>query len=118
MGVDPYDAKLLKVRLEELAINLPHEVTTRPMMGGFIGYADGKPFVSLSTGGFGVKLLPDDQERLLTRKGAERMRHLPDQPPSKTYVAFSRDDLDNDSVMIEWLSIAAASAPTPKPRKR
>ena len=116
--MEPYDAKKLKARLEELAIGLPYEVTTRPMMGGFIGYAGGKPFVSLSSGGFGIKLLPDDQERLLKRKGAQRMRHLPDQPPSKTYIAVSVDDLGDDTVMIEWLLIAAATAPTPKSRKR
>ena len=118
MGVKRYDSKTLKARLEELAVTLPHEVTTRPMMGGFIGYADGKPFVSLSTGGFGVKLLPEDQERLLKRNGAERMRHLPDQPPSKTYISVGADDLADDGVMTEWLLIAAATAPTPKPRKR
>jgi hypothetical protein len=46
-----HDPKVLRARLEELATKLPFEVTTRQMMGGFIGYADGRTFVSISTGG-------------------------------------------------------------------
>ncbi len=42
-----HDPKVLKNRLEQLAEELPCEVTSRPMIGGFIGYADGRKFVSI-----------------------------------------------------------------------
>ena len=113
-----YDPRILVSRLAEVSDALPYEVTTKPMMGGFIGYADGRVFVSLSSGGFGVKLLPDDQERLLARPGAARMRHLPDQPASKTYISLGDADVADDDVLIEWLRVAAETAPTSRPKKR
>jgi hypothetical protein len=86
------------------------------MMGGFIGYADGRTFVSISTGGLGVKLLPPDQERALSRPGAMRMRHSPEQPESKSYITFSDTDTADDEYMIEWLQLAARTAPAMKKR--
>jgi hypothetical protein len=110
-AVTVHDAKVLKERLEELAEDLPFEVTSRPMMGGFIGYADGCTFMSISTGGLGVKLLPPDQERALVRPGAARMRHSPEAPESKSHITFSEADTADDEFMIDWLLLAAKSAP-------
>ena len=111
-----HDPKVLRARLEELATVLPFEVTTRPMMGGFIGYADGRTFVSISTGGLGVKPLPADQDRALARPGAARMRHSPEEPESKSYVTFSDADTADDDFMIDWLIVAARTAPPKKKR--
>ena len=111
-----HDPKVLRDRLTQLARDLPFEVTSRPMMGGFICYADGRTFVSISTGGLGVKLLPSDQERALTRPGATRMRHSPEEPRSKSYITFSEADTADDEFMIEWLLLAAESAPAKKKR--
>jgi len=111
-----HDPSTLFERLFELANELPFEVTSRPMMGGHIGYADGRTFVSISTGGFGVKLLPADQERALERPGASRMRHSPEEPASKSYITFSEADTANDDFMIEWLLLAARTAPAKKKR--
>ena len=111
-----HDPAVLRSRLLELATALPFEVTTRPMMGGYIGYADGRVFVSLSTGGFGIKLLPADQERALERPGAVRMQHGPNEPVSKSYITFSAADTRDDDVMLEWLQRAAKTAPMPKAR--
>lgn len=111
-----HDPKVLKSRLEHLAEQLPFEVTSRPMMGGFIGYADGRTFVSISTGGLGVKLLPPDQERALIRPGSARMRHSPEEPESKSYITFSEADTAADEFMIEWLLLAAETAPAKKKR--
>ncbi len=111
-----HDPKVLRDRLGQLAQELPFEVTSRPMMGGFIGYADGRTFVSISTGGLGIKLLPSDHERALTRPGAARMRHSPDEPESKTYITFSDADTADDEFMIEWLLLAAKTAPARKKR--
>ena len=95
-----------------LAQGLPFEVTTHPMMGGFVGYADGRAFVSISTGGLGIKLLPLDQERALSRPGAARMRHSPQEPESKSYVTFSATDTADDEFMSGWLELAARTTPT------
>ena len=112
----PHDPKALKLRLEELADDLPFEVTTRPIMGGVIGFADGRTFVSLSTGGFGVKLLPADRERALARPGATGMRHSPEEPESKSYITFSDADTADDGFLLEWLELAARTAPAKKAR--
>ncbi|HEY0937562.1 MAG TPA: TfoX/Sxy family protein [Trebonia sp.] len=111
-----HDPKVLRDRLAQLARELPVEVTSRPMMGGFIGYAGGRTFVSISTGGLGVKLLPADQERALTRPGAARMRHSPEEPESKSYVTFSEADTADDEFMVKWLLLAAETAPARKKR--
>ena len=113
-----YDPKTLKDRLDQLARGLPFEVTSRPMMGGFIGYADGRTFVSISTGGLGVKLLPADQEQALTRPGAARMRHSPEEPASKSYITFSAADTADDEFMTGWLLRGAETAPARKKRSR
>ena len=112
-----HDPEALRMRLEQLAEDLPFEVTTRPMMGGFIGYADGRTFVSLSTGGFGVTLLPADQERALLRPGAARMRHSPEEPESKSYITFSEADTADDRFMTGWLQLAADTAPATRKRR-
>lgn len=113
-----FDPTTLKDRLESLRGELPYEITTRAMMGGFIGYADGRVFVSLSSGGgFGVKLLPADQDLLLARPGSRRMRHAPDQPESKTYIALSAADVDDDDVLLTWLRRAAETAPAKAKRR-
>ncbi len=109
-----HDPKVLRGRLEQFAEELPFEVVSRPMMGGFIGYADGRTFVSISPGGLGVKLLPADQERALARPGAARMRHSPEDPESKSYITFSEADTADDEFMIEWLLLAAKTAPAKK----
>ena len=112
----PNDPLALKARLEQLADGLPFEVTTRPMMGGYIGYADGRTFVSISAGGFGVKLLPADLARALARPGAARMRHAPDEPASRSYVTFSDADTADDEWMTGWLALAASTAPARRKR--
>jgi hypothetical protein len=111
-----HDPRKLRDRLTEISAQLPFEVASRSMMGGFSGYADGRPFVSLSTGGFGIKLLPQDQARALTRRGAERMRHSPVGPASKSYIVFAERDIADDDFLVEWLVLAANTAPGPKPR--
>ena len=116
-----YDPHQLLTRFEELAAQMPFVVTTRRMMSGYMAYADGKVFVSISRGGLGVKLTGDDHGRALGRAGARRLRHLEGQPESRTYVAFSDDDIGDDDLMIEWLILAARlaqSAPPTRTRRR
>jgi hypothetical protein len=86
------------------------------MVGGSIGCADGRAFVSISTGGLGVKLLHSDQERALSRPGAARMRHSPEEPARTVYITFSDTDTADDELMTEWLLLAAQTAPARKER--
>jgi len=44
------------------------------------------------------------------------MRHSPEEPESKTYVTFSDADTADGDFMIDWLVIAARSAPPKKKR--
>ena len=74
-----HDPEELKSRLEQLTEELPFKMTSRPMMGGFIGYADGRTFVFLSTGGLGLKLVPParngrspDPEEAMSRRSAHQ----------------------------------------------
>jgi TfoX/Sxy family transcriptional regulator of competence genes len=116
-----YDPQQLLVRFDELGEQLPFVVTTRRMMSGYVAYADGKVFVSISRGGLGVKLTNDLHALAVSHPGARRMRHLEGQPESKTYVTFSDGDLEDDAFMLEWLTLAARlaqSAPKAKARKR
>jgi len=111
----------LLVRFDSLARQLPFVVTTRRMMGGYVAYADGKVFASLSGGGLGVKLLGDAHAAAMDRTGARRLRHREDQPESVSYVVFSDDDLADDDLMVEWLTLAARgarSAPRTRSRRR
>ena len=111
----PADPAALRARLLEVAPALGVEVTTRAMMGGWVGCADGRPFVSLSTGS-GIQLLPTDAEVLLVRPGARRLRHSPEQPESRTYVAPSPGDVDDDVVLEHWSGLAARTTPAPRRR--
>jgi TfoX/Sxy family transcriptional regulator of competence genes len=104
------DPRALKARLDEVADGLPFEVTTRAMMGGTIGSADGAVFVSLSRGGFGIKLAGEDHAALLARPGARRQRHGAGEPESKTYVILPPDDLADDAVLLHWLERAGTAA--------
>ncbi len=113
-----HQPSVLLARLLAVAPELPFPVTTRPMMGGYVGYADGKVFVSISRGGFGVKLTPPDQDKLLVRPGSAGMQHGPADPVSKSYVILSSADLANDEVLIEWLLRAAKTAAPPNRKPR
>src|SRR4029077_17695240 len=63
-----HDPRTLLARLDELAAHLPFEVTTRPMMGGFIGYADGRTFASL------VRRIRNQASRARSGSGARPTR--------------------------------------------
>ena len=61
-------------------------MTFRPMFGGILAYAEGKPFASLSDVGLALKLPGGVREELLALSGAKPLRYEPDAPESKTYV--------------------------------
>ena len=73
-------ARLLAATSPEL------ELSFRPMFGGIMGYARGRPFASLSDVGLAFKLAGADHVALLALPGARPLRYEPDSPPSQSYV--------------------------------
>ena len=105
-----------------LAAALPAlELTFRPMFGGIMGYARGRPFASLSNVGLGLKLGGADDAELLALPGARRLQYEPASPPSKTYIVLPNIVLDHPDQLAAWISRSAklqfAEQPAKKPRK-
>lgn len=73
-------AKLLAAALSEL------ELSFRPMFGGIMGYARGRPFASLSSVGLAIKLTGADHAAALALPGACPLRYKPDSPHSRSCV--------------------------------
>ena len=73
-----HDPKQLQAVMQRAA---PHILLAfRPMFGGIMGYADGKPFASLSNVGLALRLSGAEYAELLAQEGATALRYEPDQP--------------------------------------
>ena len=79
------------------------ELAFRPMFGGIMGYAGGKPFASLSNIGLALKLAGADRDALLAIPGAQPLRYAPDQPPSKSYVVVPGAVLSEPGQLRPWI---------------
>jgi TfoX/Sxy family transcriptional regulator of competence genes len=104
----PHDPK----RLREIMVDAaPPEVELafRPMFGGIMAYAEGKPFASLSNVGMALKAKGPLFAELLAVPGAEPLRYEPNAPPSKSYVTVPEDMLDDRDALRDWIARAAAS---------
>jgi TfoX/Sxy family transcriptional regulator of competence genes len=93
------------------------DLAFRSMFGGIMGYADGKPFASLSDVGLALKLAGADREALLATAGAAALRYAPDQPPSKSYVVVPEAMLSEPDPLRAWI-IRAAATPAPAPKRK
>lgn len=101
-------------RVHEVRSGLPCEITHRPMFGGAMLYADGRPVASLSEAGLAVKLPKSRQDNLLDVPGAHRLRHHATSPESRTYIVLPPDLVDDDDQLLTWLALAAEHA-APRP---
>ena len=113
------DPKKLQAHLARVAPDLP--LVFKPMFGGILAYADGKPVASLSDRGLALKLSsPALQEELLTMKGATRLIYEPGQPPSKTYIVVPPSLLKDRAALHTWLlkSVDCNKASPKRPTKR
>ena len=89
-------------------------VSFRPMFGGIMAYADGKPFASLSNVGLALKLAGQDHADLLGCDGAAALRYEPDKPASKSYVVVPTAMLSDADALRTWIARSAAGlAPGP-----
>ena len=93
-------------------------VTFRPMFGGIMAYADGKPFASLSNAGLALKLSGAARAEMLEVPGAAPLRYEPDAPASKTYVLVPAAMLADQDQLRAWIARGAASLPSAMPRRR
>jgi TfoX/Sxy family transcriptional regulator of competence genes len=85
------------------------ELAFRPMFGGIMAYAEGKPFASLFSLGMALKAKGPLMAELLAVPGAAPLRYRPDAPPSKSYVMVPETMLDDREALRDWIARAAAS---------
>lgn len=93
-------------------------VAFRPMFGGIMGYAGGKPFASLSDVGLALKLSGAAHAEMLAVGGASALRHEPGAPASNSYVVVPASVLADHGLPRSWIARSAAALPPAKPRRR
>lgn len=94
------------------------DVAFRPMFGGIMAYADGKPFASLSKVGLGLKLAGSERDAMLALPGAAPLRYAPDQPPSKSYVLIPEAMLSEPDRLRTWVLRCVSGLPSKRVRNR
>ena len=112
----PHDPKHLQAILAAALPDVP--LTFKPMFGGILAYAEGKPLASLSDVGLALKLNGINHATLLATPGAAPLRYDPAAPTSKTYVLVPETMLQDPAALRSWTQRAIAALPAPKPRKR
>ena len=94
------------------------ELTFRPMFGGIMGYAAGKPLASLSDVGLALKLASADHAALLALPGARPLQYEPDSPPSRSCVLVPPSMLDDPAALMARARRSAGSAAARPARRR
>ena len=112
-----HDPKVLQTMLEAAA---PPDLELRfkAMFGGILGYADEKPFASLSDVGLAFKLETlADHQALMDLPGAKALQYDASQPLSKTYVVVPEGMLDDKDVLRTWAVRTVAGLKAKKAKK-
>lgn len=91
------------------------DLSFRPMFGGIMVYASGKPFASLSATAVSIKVAGADRDELL-QLGAAPLQH-PGEQPSKQYVTLPKQIVDDEAHLVAWLERSAERAPRPPQKK-
>jgi TfoX/Sxy family transcriptional regulator of competence genes len=113
-----YDPKALETVFRDAAPP-DLELLFRPMFGGIMAYANGKPLASLSDAGLALKAPPALMAEFLAAPGAAPLRYEPDAPPSKSYVVVPKAMLGERDELRAWIVKAVAGlAATPVKRAR
>jgi TfoX/Sxy family transcriptional regulator of competence genes len=103
-----HDPKALQAILEAAA---PPDLELRfkAMFGGILGYANEKPFASLSDVGLAFKLEnASDHQALMDIPGAKALQYDASQPVSKTYVVVPEAMLEDKDTLRAWVVRAVA----------
>jgi len=95
------------------------ELLFRPMFGGVMAYAHGKPLASLSDAGLALKAAGRLNGEFLAAPGAAPLRYDPGAPPSKTYVVVPDAMLGDRDALRAWIvkAVANRAASPAKPRR-
>ncbi|WP_372785945.1 TfoX/Sxy family protein [Phenylobacterium sp.] len=115
-----HDPKTLQAIFEDAAPP-DLELMFKPMFGGILAYAHGRPLASLSDVGLAVKAAGALNAELLATPGAEPLRYEPNAPPSKSYVLAPDALLSDREGLRAWIAQAAAevaAAPAKKKTKK
>ena len=113
-----HDPKALQAILSDAA---PPDLALvfKPMFGGILAYAHGKPLASLSDVGLALKASGALNAEFLAAPGAMALRYEPDAPASKTYVVVPDGMLSDRAALRAWVVKAAAGvAATPAKAKK
>jgi TfoX/Sxy family transcriptional regulator of competence genes len=95
------------------------ELLFKPMFGGVLAYAHGKPLASLSDVGLALKAAGPLNAEFLRVPGAVPLRYEPGAPPSKTYVVAPETVLADREALRRWIvkAVAGLRAGAPKSRR-
>ncbi len=105
----PHDPKALQT-IVETAAPPDLELAFRPMFGGIMAYAHGKPFCSLSDVGLALKMEDTAEHKaLLEVPGSKPLQYDASQPVSKTYVVVPDTVLKDKDVLRGWIKRSVAS---------
>jgi TfoX/Sxy family transcriptional regulator of competence genes len=94
------------------------DLAFRPMFGGIMAYADGKPFASLFDGGLALKLFGENRAELLAIPGARPLQYAPDDPPSASYVVVPDEMLSHRESLRGWIVRCTGNLKPGKAHKR
>ncbi|HEX2817572.1 MAG TPA: TfoX/Sxy family protein [Phenylobacterium sp.] len=114
-----HDPKALQILLAAAAPP-DLELVFKPMFGGILAYAYGKPLASLSDVGLALKASGALNAEFLSVPGAVALRYEPDAPASKTYVVVPDTLLSDRAALRGWIVRAAAgvaAAPAKKAKR-
>ncbi len=112
-----HDPKALQILLNAAAPP-DLELMFKPMFGGILAYAYGKPLASLSDVGLALKASGALNAEFMAAPGAVALRYEPDAPPSKTYVVVPPAVLADREDLRGWIVKAAAGVATTGKKRR
>jgi TfoX/Sxy family transcriptional regulator of competence genes len=114
-----HDPKALQILLAAAAPP-DLELMFKPMFGGILAYAYGKPLASLSDVGLALKASGALNAEFLAAPGAAALRYEPDAPASKTYVVVPPAVLADREALRGWIvkAVAGLAATPAKKTKR
>jgi len=112
-----HDPKALRAVLADAAPP-DLELMFKPMFGGVLAYAYGKPLASLSDVGLALKAAGKLNAEFLSVPGAAPLRYEPDAPPSKTYVVVPDAMLADREALRAWIVKAAADLAAAPAKKK
>ena len=94
------------------------ELIFKPMFGGVLVYAEGRPLATLSNVGIGLKAPGPLFAEFLAAPGAAPFRYEPKAPASKSYVHVPEAMLADRDALRSWIARAAAAlASEPRPKR-